>query len=90
MRQLRCSNSLELRKWKRIGLHDRGRAQGLPHIREGGSLVVLIHLARMNIEIDQAAIERRSADAQPFGGFGPITLCLGEGGKQFRFLVLAR
>lgn len=49
-----------------------------------------MRLAGMNIELYQAAIERGSADSQPFSRFGPIAFGIGEGGKQFGFLILTR
>jgi len=49
-----------------------------------------MRLAGMNIELYQTAIERGSADSQPFSRFGPIAFGIGESGKQFGFLILTR
>lgn len=43
--------------------------------------------AGMNIELDEAAIERRPTDTQSLGGFCSIALGIGESGKQAGFLV---
>lgn len=59
-------------------------------LQSGRPLRQQIDLAGMNIELDQAAIERRSAHSQPFGGFGSIAFGIGESSKQFGFLILAR
>ena len=41
----------------------------------------------MNIELDEAAVERRPADTQSLGGFCSIALGFGERSKQAGFLV---
>lgn len=89
VRQLRCSDALDLWKWEKMDQPDQADTQALARTHKRGRLVARIRSARINIELAQATIECGPTDSQPLGRLGPIAFCISQSSKQFGFLVLA-